>query len=171
MAVGSNSYGTAALVQELIRDLLDGGDFTTGTTPTLAQVEVWLDDVADEVNHQLRAYGYTVPIANSGTDVEAFGFVTKCAVAEGAAIVLNMFPGAALDPDDPQPLRNRLSFLHGQYSRLLKQIEELRLSATKTTQRLGRIYSGAEKDDGGNTKASLFSRGMHDFPASRSLIE
>lgn len=171
MAVGADSYGTVERVEVLIRDVIDGGTFETSTTPTEVNVESWIDDVSDEINHTLRSNGYTVPVTNTGNNVEAFGLLTKAVVAEAAAIVLNVFPGPAFDPEDPEPLRNRIGFLHKQYTSVIKVIGELKLSATRTTNKFSRIYSGAQKDSSGNTQVPIFTRAVHDFPASRSLTE
>ena len=84
MAVGANSYGTVARVQSRVGDLVDSQAFTTTTKPTLAQVEELIDDVASLMNAELRAAGYTVPVANSGDDVEAFAWL-RAANSAGAA--------------------------------------------------------------------------------------
>ncbi len=171
MAVGSNSYGTVERVASLTRDIPDGGAFSSSTTPTTTEVETWIDDVSDEVNHALRAARYTVPVANSGDDVEAFGMLTKVVCEEVAFIVNNMFPGEAMDPDDPNPLQNRKAGWHSSYLKLLMRIDEQRFAATRATSRTGNVWSGAQKDSGGDTKLPLFTRGMTDYPASRSLTE
>ena len=168
MAVGANSYGTKDRVQHLIRDTIEGGAFSGSTVPSNSQVETWIDDVSDEANHALRANNYDVPVANSGSDVEAFGLMTKAVVAETAAIVLNMFPGAAWDPEDPEPLRNRIGFLHWQFTNVINMINEQKFAASKSTAKLGRLWSGAEQDGTGNTKAPFFTRTLTDYPASRS---
>lgn len=58
------SYGSAAGVAALSALYADGttGLFTTGTRPTLAQVNVWLDEVSKLVDTALADQGFTVPV-------------------------------------------------------------------------------------------------------------
>ena len=89
MAV-TNGYATGADAQALF-NVLGGVSITFGaaTTPTLTQVEGWLDALAAEVDALLRANGYGEVPATGTNDVQFIGrFVAQkgAAVAYGAAL-------------------------------------------------------------------------------------
>ena len=62
MAIGANSYGTTVGVVALVPNYGSSGDFTTGTSPTLAQVEGWIDSVSGILNYILAEAGFTIPV-------------------------------------------------------------------------------------------------------------
>lgn len=73
MAV-TNVYATAADVQALLGPKSGiGATFSTTSTPTLAQVEGWLDATAAEVDGILRARGYATIPATGDTDKLTIG--------------------------------------------------------------------------------------------------
>lgn len=165
MAVDANTYGTVARVEALVRDIPDGGTFSTSTTPKLAEVEQFLDDVADEINEALRAAGYTVPVASSSPDVEANGRLVRVNTFGAAATVVGMYPPQAFNPDNPD-LKNRMDFFEGRLTKLLEDIREGKLSATRTTGKLKRTFSGSQEDKDGNEKLPVFTRDITDYPGA-----
>ena len=170
MAVGANTYGTEARVEARIGDLVASRNFTTSTTPTTAQVEEALDDIADDLNHNLRASGYTVPIANSDSDVEAYGLLVMANTLGACALLLSSFPTEAIDPDAADALGgNRAAYYQRRYEQVMTLIKDRELAASRGTTRLGRVYTGAQEDAAtGLTKSPVFTRDMWDFPGSIS---
>ncbi len=65
MSVGANSYGAATDVAVLTGKFTSSGAFTTGTHPTLAQVEGWIDQVSATLNILLAKQGFTIPISQA----------------------------------------------------------------------------------------------------------
>lgn len=67
MAVGANSYGSAAGVAAYTRAYMAGagvaGTYDLNTIPTLPQVEDWIDEVSGIANTGIKAAGFTVPIS------------------------------------------------------------------------------------------------------------
>ena len=169
MVLDANTYGTIARVQVAVGDLVPGRAFGPTTTPTLGQVELILDEIADELNSALKTGGYTVPVVNSGEDVFAFGFLSRANSAGAACEVLNTFPSVAFDPDNPDPTSNRKSALFATFKRCLDQIIEGTFVASKTTGRISRTYVGSFEDSDGNTKNPIFKRNQDGFPGTRSL--
>jgi len=60
------SYGSAAGVGELSALWSDNGTFSVTTTPTLATVNTWLDEVSSMVDTALSDEGFTVPVTVAG---------------------------------------------------------------------------------------------------------
>ncbi len=172
MALGANTYGTVARVEARIGDLVSSRKFTDGpdTTPSLAEVEAILDDVAAEIDAELKIANYSVPVKEAD-DAEAFVFLRKANSAGASAVILNMFPGTAFDPNDESPGTSRKNGLWAEFNRVIKMIREGRLPAARTADRTDRFFSGSREDKDGNVKRPLFTRDLHDVKGSRSLTE
>ncbi len=170
MAVDANTYGTVARVETLISDIPAGGTFSGSTVPTLVQVEQHLDDVADELNEALRASGYTVPVAATGDDIQANGRLVRVNAMGAAASVIGSYPNEALDPDNPDS-KNRMDFFMSVFDKCIEDIREGNLAATRTTSKLGRVFSGGQEDKDGNTKKPAFTRRDGFYPGTRTLID
>ena len=65
MSLDGNSYGSVAGVAAYVPTYTNVGAFDTSTTPTLAQVESWIDEVSAIANTGLRAAGFTVPMTQA----------------------------------------------------------------------------------------------------------
>lgn len=67
MALDSSTYGTTAGVARLLRDkaTATGLTFDTTTTPTLAQVEVSLDETADYIDGLLIGLDIVIPLTST----------------------------------------------------------------------------------------------------------
>ncbi len=166
MAVGANSYGTVAKVQARVGDLVSGRAFSTGTIPTLAQVEGLIDDVASRINMELRANGYNVPVANSDNDVEAYAYLSYANSAGAAALALNTLPGIVLDPDAPDDHLNRRQSLWAELNAALKYIKEGHLPATRNvTTEITKAWAGSSQDSDGKTREPVFTREVTSFPS------
>ena len=99
MTVGANTYGAVAGIQRLIGDIVESRTFTTGTVPTLAQVETELDNAAAELNNALDQAGFTVPV--NATDYPTARAFLKAANEYGAAaVLLSTVPSEGYQPDE-----------------------------------------------------------------------
>lgn len=65
MTIGSNSYGSVAQVQAMTGRYLSSGAYTTGTRPTLAQVETFIDNASATLNVMLAKAGFSIPITDA----------------------------------------------------------------------------------------------------------
>ena len=165
MSTADNTYGTVERVEARIGDLVSGRQFGNTTTPTRNQVETILDDVAMQLNAELRANGYTVPVPNSGTDVEAFGWLRAANSAGAAAMVLNMLPGGVLDPETPDENLNRRRGLWAEMNAVLKAIQKGDFPATRTvTRELTKAWAGSQEDEDGNEREPVFKRELTSWP-------
>lgn len=168
MAIETNTYGTLDGLQRLIRDIPDGGEFGDDTTPTRADAEAFINEVADEINEALRAAGYTVPVASTGNDVEANGRLARVNNMGAAATILGTYPPEAFNPDNPDS-KNRMDFWMSRFTTLIEDIREGKLAATRTTGKLKRVFSGSQEDKDGNEKLPVFTRDVTDYPGARTL--
>jgi hypothetical protein len=164
------SYANIADVQARVGDIVSSRIFTSSTVPTAEEVENILDGVSAEFDAELAGAGYAVPL-DEITDTTAHAWARRAQAAFASAYVLNLFPGAALDPNDDSPISNRRSGLFAEGKRFLEAVQKQRLAATRTTSRLGRMKVGSATDSNGLTKKPTFTRGMFDYPGSVSRVE
>lgn len=165
MTVGANSYGTVAKVEARVGDLVLGRAFSASTVPTTTQVEGLIDDVASRINMELRAQGYTVPVANTLTDVEAYAYLSYANSAGAAALVLNTLPGAVLDPDSPDENGNRRQALWGELMAALAYIKKGDLPASHTvSSEVTKAWSGSSVDSQGVKRDPVFTRERDSWP-------
>ncbi len=77
MAIGANSYGSTAEVAALTRRFADAstGLYTTGTNPTLAQVEKYIDRVSGVLNVLLSEEGFAIPVSQADAKLALDQFV------------------------------------------------------------------------------------------------
>ena len=81
MAIGANSYGSVAEVEALVKRYTASGTFTTGTHPTLAQVEGFIDNVSGVLNVLLAEQGFSIPISQADAKLALDLFVVEEAAA------------------------------------------------------------------------------------------
>lgn len=83
MSVGANSYGTAAGVAGYTPLYVDQSTklYTTATTPTLARVESWVNEVSAIANGALASYRFDVPVSQADCVLMLTGMVEQ-AVAD-----------------------------------------------------------------------------------------
>ena len=79
MTVLSNSYGTADGVAVRCGQYVDctTGLFTTGTHPTKAQVETFINQMSGIMNTSLSRAGFTIPIAQADAAQAVTGIVEE----------------------------------------------------------------------------------------------
>lgn len=80
MTVGANSYGAATDVAALTELYTSSGSYTTGTIPTLAQVESWIDQVSAIMNAALAGSGFVVPLTQADSVLAVKSYVIQAAV-------------------------------------------------------------------------------------------
>lgn len=100
MAVGANSYGTAADVAALTNAYLNASNaYDTTTIPTLVQVEGWIDQVSGVMNAALAGQGFTVPVTQADAVLAIKSFVVEAVadLAHAANLAGRYFTSSALE--------------------------------------------------------------------------
>jgi len=82
MTLRSDSYGSVDGVAAYCRHATDNGAFTGVTTPTLAQVEAWIDARSAVLNGWLATAGYTVPVTASAAVIALARYANLGATAD-----------------------------------------------------------------------------------------
>lgn len=172
MSVDTNTYGTVAGVEALIGDIVASRTFTTETTPTLAQCESELDASAAELNSLLDAYGYTVPISETGY-VHAYNAMAAANNYGAAARLLGTIPVQAYDPDEAmEDMGTTRAQMYERYFNAAKsRIRKYEIRAGRRQRRFELAKSGGYADEDGNVKKPIFKRGDLDYPGTTSLTE
>lgn len=172
MTVGANTYGSVAGVQALVGDLVDSRTFSGSTVPTTTQVEAFLDDMAADLNRELEAAGYTVPV-NSTNYPTAYAWLAKANEHGAAALVLVTMPQEGFDPaaDVEAGGTSRSDMYIRLFNSALKVIANNKLKAGRDRNRMAGIYAGARLDSSGDEKTPLFTRTLHEYPGLRSTAQ
>ena len=156
MAVGANSYGTAAGVAALAGVWTNDGVFDGSTRPTITQVETFIDNISAIVNVLLAEEGFSIPISQTDSVQMLKQFVEEsvadlCAYSNGAGrfyadriIERGLAPTQIITKD----FTNWIS---------LHSIGLENLGANRTTSNLDAI-GFRESDDDGNDVDPLFTR-------------
>lgn len=175
MAIGNYTYGTVAGVHRRISWVVPNRQYFDGhTTPTLADVETALDQIASEMHMLLAAGGYPINTAASvlTNSPRASAFLAALNEDGAAAQIAMLFPTAG----DSETGENRpAAYWEKRYRKGLELFgsEALtRLSLSREADAGDLAYSGSTHDDTtGEDKVPLFTRGMTDYPNSRELTE
>ena len=115
----------------------------------------------------LRANGYTVPVANSDDDVEAFAYLQAANSAGAASLVLNTLPGVVLDAESPDANTNRRQGLWAEFKAALKYINDGTLPATRgITSQVQKAWAGSQEDSAGNAIEPAFTRQTTSYPGT-----
>ncbi len=173
MAIDSSSYGTQVGVQALVGDIVASRVFTSGTKPTLVEMEKAIDDVADQINSLLDAYGYAVPVVFANFPI-AYGFLSACNDAGAAARLLGSVPPNVYNPLEEQldGGNSRQQTYINDLNRCFARIRKQELRADRRAERFEHVFTGAQEDSNGNTKLPLFTRDLDENPqAGRALTE
>lgn len=172
MTVGVNTYAIQADIERLIGDIVESRSFTTGTVPTIAQVEAELDNAAADLNRELDQVGYTVPVSVTNYPT-AYAFLKAANAYGAAAVLLAMIPATSYNPDEEveQPGETRAITYSNKFKSALKAIREERLRAGRRVGRLARVFTGAQEDADGNEKKSIFTRGMDEYPGNETNVQ
>lgn len=174
MAVDANTYGTVARVEAMVGDLVADRTFADGgspTIPSLTEVELFLDDVASEINVELDYMNYTVPVSASNFPA-AHAFLAAANSAGAAAKVLGMLPAESyVDPENEESAAGRKQFLDRQLWLAIKRIREGRFRADMRQSRLADFRIGSRLDDDSYTKLPLFTRDKFNYPNTTPIVE
>jgi hypothetical protein len=154
MAVGANSYGAGTDVAALTKRFTNAGSYDTTTTPTLAQVEGWIDQISAILNVLLAEQGFAIPATDADVVLMLKGFVVSqvadlCNYANSAGRFfsergLKTGPWAAIQKDAADFIEQHASGIEA-------------LGATRTTDGLGAL-AFRETDDAGDAIEPLFAR-------------
>lgn len=170
MAIEANTYGLVKRVESFVGDLVEGRNFSATTVPNISQMEAFLDDIAHEINMELKQVGYKVPVVKAD-DPEAFDFLRTINSYGGALLAMSSLPAEAAIIVDQETLSNRATTYNSFFQRGLKRIREQDLPAARDVRTLSRIFAGSQEDDEGNVNKPMFTRDLFDYPSSRSLTE
>lgn len=166
MATSTNTYGTSTGIERLVGDVFVARSITSTTIPSLTYVEGMLDQTAAEINRELQASGYTIPVS-TGESV-ARDWVKSINEFGAAALVLGSMPMTAIAPGREDAGSNRMEMFQAYFNSGLKSIRENRLVSSRSRGRLGGVFAGSQEDSDNNRKLPIFTRGMDDYPGSRA---
>ena len=169
MPVSTNSYGASSGVEALIGDIVVSRVFNTTSIPNLVQVETEIDAKAADLNVELMASGYSVPVSTGDPIVRRWlqGVNEKGA----AAAILGSMPLTAFAANAEDAGSNRMEMYMKDFTNALKRIRDNRVVASRSQNRMRNALAGSRTDSDGNVRLPLFSRGAYDYPGSRSLTE
>lgn len=156
MAISDDSYGSVDQVAARVPRHTDSGIFTASTRPTLAQLEIIIDEVSAIVNSLLAQNGFTTPITQETAALMLSFFVNE----EVAAIVSGINGLGRFGPTAKQVGGE------GRFAVIMNDVKEFiaanavgleRLGATRTYDALaGLAYR--DTDERGNATYPLFQR-------------
>lgn len=171
MTIEANTYAEHEDVERLIGDIVESREFTTGTIPSLAQVEEELDNAAHDLNRELDQVGYTVPVSETDWPT-AYKFLKAANAYGAAAVLLSTVPSEGYEPAEEveTPAATRAQTYANKFKSALKAIRENRLRAGRRKARLADAFAGSQETDDGEEKLPIFTRGMDDYPGRRSLV-
>jgi hypothetical protein len=154
MAVGANSYGAATDVAALTKRFTSAGAYSTTTTPSLAQVEAWIDQISAILNVLLAEQRFSIPITDADIVLMLKNFVAMqvadlCNYANSAGRFfsekgLKTGPWAAIQKDAAEFIEQHAVGME-------------KLGATRTTSGLDAL-AFCETDDAGDEIEPMFSR-------------
>jgi hypothetical protein len=126
------------------------------------------------MNLRLKFAGYTTPVS-SITDPDAYKFMQYLNAVGAAIRVLMAHPSESLIysgmPDDLTLAQTRRQALEREWAVGLRSLAEGRLPASQSLEARHKAFAGASKDDDGNSKLPVFTRGQWDAPGTRALTE
>jgi len=172
MAVDTNTYAEHEDVERLIGDIVEDRTFSATTVPTEEQVEAELDNAAADLNRELDAVGYTVPVDETEYPT-AYAFLKAANAYGAAAVLLSTVPSEGYEPTEEveTPANTRAQTYANKFKSALKAIRENRLRAGRRVGRLSRVFAGSQETDDGIEKKPIFTRGMDEYPGAATNIQ
>lgn len=159
MAVGTNSYGTAAGVAAYVGVYTVAGVFSTATKPTLANVESWIDQVSALLNTALAKRGFTIPMTQTTAVLSAASLVEQLVsdLAQAANSSGRFFSERFLERgvSNWAVIRNDISNWVEEYASGLEELGVSRGSPSATE------IGFRSTDEGGNETTPIFQRKQH----------
>lgn len=108
MAINANSYGSAAGVASFTPRYSNGsGVFDSGTKPTLAEVEGWIDQVSGILNTILSDERFSIPV----TQADAVRMLDLFVNQEVAALVEGSHNAGRFGPTAKNPRAGRFDLI------------------------------------------------------------
>lgn len=110
MTIGANSYGTADGVAVRCGQYVDAstGLFTTGTHPTKAQVETFVNQMSGLMNTALSKAGFVIPLTQTDAVTAVTGIVEEYAAD---MVLATGFQGRFYSPNFQASGKNRLAVI------------------------------------------------------------
>jgi hypothetical protein len=156
MAVGANSYGSAAGVGALVpRYAGTTGAFDGTTRPTATQVEALIDQISSLINMILSKEGFTIPISQADTKLA----LTIFSQEEVAAICEGINGSGRFGPTTKSPGRSRFSLITDDIQDFIEtnSIGFEALGAARPVSTAGSI-GFRDTDEGGHPTFPIFQR-------------
>ena len=177
MAVDGDSYSTVARVEAIVGDIpineSNPREFTTTSTPTIAQVELFIDNAAAELNNALAVVGYIAPIVEADDKI-AYTYIRYANDCGAALQVLDTMPTESYQGMSGESIVSaRRGHCQNTFLAALRLIkaEGIKASRESGATRLADFTIGSSTNSTGATNKPLFERGKSDYPGSRSLSE
>jgi hypothetical protein len=160
MTLAANSYGNTGDIAGIVPKWADvTGVFTTGTRPTLLQVELYCNQISALLNAMLAEAGFTIPVAQADAKLALDYFVDE----EVAAIVEGVNGSGRFGPSSKAVgAKGRFALLVGDAQAFIASNRAgfERLGAARTfAATAGLAYRGT--DNAGNDVHPLVSRGQY----------
>lgn len=170
MATSSDSYGTSTGIERLIGDIFVSRAITSTTVPTLSQVELSIDDMGSELNRELAASGFQIPVSTSANPIE-HRWLESINNYGAAALILGSIPMTAISPGSEDAGANRMEMYQSFFNRALTTIRDQRFTAARVRGRLGAVFGGSQQDSEGNRKLPRFKRDDDRTPGTGDFTE
>jgi hypothetical protein len=157
VAIGANSYGATTDIGGLVPKWSGAGStFSTSTRPTLAQVELYCNQISSLLNAMLAEAGFTIPVTQADAKLALDFFVDQ----EVAAIAEGINGSGRFGPT------NKSANAKGRFALLVADAEDFIKSNMAGFERLGaaRSYSATaglafrDTDNRGKDVHPMFSR-------------
>lgn len=160
MALDTNSYGSVAGVVAYVRHMTNAmGTFDSSTSPTLTEVEAFLDQSSDMLNGWLARNKYTIPV----TQADCVAILSRYANWGAAGLCELSMRNSGYSAEDENRRENKFLKLFNQAETFINSGALAQLGAAQTTDSLPPALSGLRF--GGQTRSGqalrpIFSRRM-----------
>lgn len=169
------TYGSVTGIQDRIGDMSSSGDrtFTASSIPSLAEVERALTVITREIDVELEAAGYTLPV-DTDTYTTPGNYLAQINDAGTSAFLLgtrggSSFAGPAMNNDSSGPPTNRRQQYWYEYRAGIRAIRNGMLVLPRSRDNTHTLRIGSQYAQDGKLKQPIFERGMMDEPGAREL--
>ena len=160
MALDTNSYGSVAGVAAYVRHMTNAsGAFDGTTSPTLTQVEAFLDQASDTLNGWLARNRYTIPV----TQADAVNVLARYANLGAAGLCELSMRSSGYSADDENRRENKFLDQFGQAEMVIGSGALAALGAAVSSTEIPPPLAGFRIGGsavGGSAGNPMFSRGM-----------
>ena len=172
MTVSTYTYGTVAGVQQRVGWVVPDRTFGSSTTPTYAEVEHILDQIAADIHTKLAEAGYpidtkttiTANAPRAATWLELLNELGAC-----AEIVMSFAQAGDTERDE-----NPSGYYRSSYKNSLKMIGSNflhHLGLSKERNLSDNLVCTSDLNEDGEEKKPLFKRSTFDYPGARTIVE